>query len=75
MSKYTIVVIFLCFIIYTGIGLFVEIPSFANNIIYGLLSAATLYFLIFHFEIGSDIKKRFNENQRNYNEKKELKNP
>lgn len=63
MSKTSVIVIFIIFIIYTMMNFFVEIPKIINSIFFGIISVLTIYFLIFHLDIGSEIKNRFNKNR------------
>lgn len=69
MNKFTIISIFVLFIIYTILPIFVEIPRLFNNIFYGVITLFAVYFSIFHLDVGRGIKDRFNKNKNDYREK------
>lgn len=69
MKKVGIIFIFIMFIGYSIFALFINIPPVLNNIFYGLITAAAVYYLIFHLDITTGIKKRFLENRENHERK------
>lgn len=69
MKKASIVAIFIVLIGYSILSLFVEIPKVINNIFYSLTTVAAIYFMIFHLDISTGIKTRFQENKENREKK------
>lgn len=73
MKKIVILSIFVLFIVYTILGNFIEIPKVFNNIFYGIISVGALYFCVFHFNVGGEVKTRLKENRQKILDKKEKK--
>ena len=70
MSKSLAIIIFLLLILYSILGMFIEIPKVINNTIYGIISVGALYFLFFHTSVVSDIKTEISDKIAKENEQK-----
>lgn len=62
MSKNSILVVFIFFIIYMISSLIFTIPTVVNNIVMGICSLGAIIYIIFYTNIGQKIKSDLSKN-------------